>query len=574
MKRQDKLTYIAVALVLAWWFLTLGWYSAQVFGQTTQPSYRSMALGINVDQNAYYDEAGAWNDVTHAWSGWYNCAKYDANGYPLSNGAQCQCLMLGCPAGTYTVQFDGTATLNPNWGPALTGLTKVGVTTTAQWTLTRANQQVMFTVSGLNPSDPFRNFHIYQPGQSAKSPVFSAAWTKWLAPFTVIRAIDWPPVNLPSASPATQPTAGPVTTWANRVQPTAWDQTSRGVAWEYFLSLAKQTNTIPWINIPYDADDDYARQLATLIKSYNFPCVIPELSNEVWNSGFGQWAENWNAANVPPNMAVDGDISSGSVVPYPNGKPGTNAATRANRLYAERARHLGYIFRDVLGAGHVKMVLAGQHMNPQVLTDELQWTAAAHGDVQQSFQYIAIAPYFPLNQPSGGQTIPQIAAAIQADFATNCGPMIAAHAKLSQQYGVPLVGYEGGQSLFAWTPGNQIPTAGQNGLIPWPATDLPVAIQTDPSMGTLYTQWLNLCQTNGMSLVCHDSFIRPWQKGGLFALEQDLADNPAGPKWSAIDAFSQLPPPPAPAPPLPPPSTQPINLNVTVDPVSRTATVH
>ncbi|HSZ58607.1 MAG TPA: hypothetical protein VK797_23265 [Tepidisphaeraceae bacterium] len=505
-----------------------------------------MKIGIDLDINQNGTIAATFNDVTRNFTGWYTGSGYDANGYPTQNGMQCQCLMIGCPAGTYTVQFDGTAMLT-NWGRPLADIVKNGATTTAQLVLT-ASQQVNLTVSGLNPADPFRNFHIYQPGMSGTSPVFSSAFVQWLKPFGVYRSIDWAGVNIAKGSlsdPTQTPPANVMAPllWANRRQLSAWDQTTqpkdqsqaRGIAWELFLALSAQTGVAPWITVPYMADDNYVCQLAAMVKATLPASIVPiiELSNEVWNNSFGQWQQNYNAANSPPNMSVDGDISSGAVVPYPGGQPGTNSNTRANRLYAEKARHLGNLFRGILGAHNVKVVLAGQHMNPQVALDGLQWIAAKFGDVSSSFDYLAVAPYFPLNQPQQNPappapppTLQSIYQAALTDLATNCGPFIAAHKSLANQYNLALVGYEGGQSYNTWSN----PPGG--------AGDLPTQLQTDPLMGQLYTAWLKTCETNGMALQMHCSFMRPWIANGLFALQQ-LPTDPPGQKWSALNSYPQ-----------------------------------
>lgn len=505
-----------------------------------------MRLGINLDINTDYT-TGGWTDVSRLFTGWYNCQHYNADGYPLDNGAQCQSHMLGTAAGTYKLSFDGTAALTPSWGPTLASIAKSGSTTTADLIVPHANCLMMWTVTGLNNADQFRNLHIYAPGSTATSPTFRPEWTKWLKPFTVVRSIDWACVNVSngdiSANPAlkTNPVA-----WSNRVAPTSWDQTSRGVAYEYFLTLAQQAGIIPWINVPYMADDDYVRSLAKLCATYNLPVQYVEVGNENWNNGFGQWRQNYDAANNPPNMAVDGDISTGSVVAYPGGQPGTNGNVRANRLAAERARHVGNIFRDVLGSHRVRIVLGGQHMNPQVATDGLAWVAAKYGDTDRAFDVLAIAPYFPISQPAAqGATLQSIAASAQAFITGDCASFIKQHKLIADKYGLSLVGYEGGQSYFPWSD----PPGGPG--------DLPTLLQTDPLMGQLYQAWLGVCAANGISLLNHCSFMRPWVKGGLFALQQDVTDVP-GQKWTALANYNQadpviIAPSPAPAPaPVPP----------------------
>lgn len=531
-----------------------------VNAQATQPTAGKMSLGVVINQNEPYNCPGAWSDVSHGFSGWFAgpgvaSVTYTTDGYPLTNGAQAQSLMLGCPAGVYKLSYQGTGTIAVKWATASNVASSGGVTT-MDVTVPKANNQIYLTATNLNPADPLHAMHLYAPGYSAASPIFRSEFTKWLSPFSVIRPLDWSNVNIDkSTTDPTKPTFNPATTqpskWVDRVQPTAWDQTTRGTAYEFQFAICKQTGAIPWINVPYTADDDYIISLAKLAASYGFQVVIFERSNEIWNNAFGQWQQNYDYANDPKNlMQFDGNIVadvSGNTSIVATTQPSTDANTRATRAAAEQARRLGILVHGVLGS-HAKVVIGAQAYNTNVATIELNWLAAKYGDVSRTLDAIAIAPYFPYPGPPNTATIPQITAVCQACISGNLAGFVSAHNVLAQKFGIGLVGYEGGQSFYPLTN----PPGG--------ATDFPTLLMSDPAIGQLYSQWLSMCQANGMSLINHNAFISPWSKSGLWSLQQDLAEQPSQ-RWKALSAFAALPV-------IPPqiPATQPANqATITVD---------
>jgi hypothetical protein len=428
--------------------------------------------------------------------------------------------------------------------------------TAADLTITAPDNQIFWTVSGLNPADQFGNFHIWSPGYIGTGKTFRDEFTKWLTPFTTVRMIDWAAVNVDKQAVvdayAGKPGANLATTqpveWANRVTPAAWNQTGMGgVAYEYQMALAVQTGAAWWVNIPYMATDDYVRQLAILIDT-TAPrglVIIIELTNEDWNSGFGQWLQNYHRANTAPDaMAWDGDISTGVLVHYPNGQYGTDGNTRAARCYADRARQVSMILRTQLGSHRFKMVLAGQAVWTFWLQAGLDWTQARYGDVDRVFDSIAIAPYWPINQPPVGTSIPQMAQQAQAFIVGDLQTAIRQHRDLANKYKLGLVCYEAGQNYYPWY-----------GDPPFKPTDFPAMFQTDPLMGVTYDQALASAADSGVTLYMHNSFIRPWTKSGMFALQQNITETP-GPKWSSLARFAAGPT----TQPIPP-STQPAPYN-------------
>jgi len=492
-----------------------------------------MILGVNIDENTADTTTGAHADIAHGISGWYDCQQWTPDGYPLTNNAHCRSSMLGCPAGVYKMFFDGTATIAASWAGSISNVKKTGITTTADLTVNAADAAVMLTATGLTPADPLRNMHIWAPGYGPGTPnagkLFRDEFTKWLAPFKVVRMIDWAGVNISKAAEVAKPTTTP-TTWGSRVTPASWDQTNEttmGVAYEYHLALAKQAGTDWWINIPYLADDDYVRQLGVIIATAPPTMnVLVELANEVWNDGFGQWLQNFNRANTPPNMSVDGDVSTGKLVPYPNGQPGTNSNVRAARLYADRARQISYILRQQLGGHRFKMVLAGQCMWTMWLDEGLKFIQAKYGDMDRAFDVLAVAHYWPINMPAQGTPIATMAQQANAFIVGDLAAALTQHKTLASKYGLGLTCYESGQNYIPWF-----------GDPPFKTNDLPVVMQTDPAIGTLYDASLSSMAASGVDLNMHNSFIRSWVKGGMYALQQTITEAPSV-KWTAMQRYA------------------------------------
>jgi len=132
---------------------------------------------------------------------------------------------------------------------------------------------------------------------SGRDPVFRQAWLDDLKKYNGgIRFMDFCYVNFYAATFNDG-------TWASRRQPTDPHQ-GTGVALEYMIKAANLTHQNAWFNVPHIADDNYIRQMATLIYTTldtSLICYI-EWSNEVWNYGFPvtSWsAEQGTKAGIP-----------------------------------------------------------------------------------------------------------------------------------------------------------------------------------------------------------------------------------------------------------------------------------
>jgi hypothetical protein len=117
----------------------------------------------------------------------------------------------------------------------------------------------------------------------------------------------------------------------------------RGGAYEYAIALCNELSTDCWLNVPVQADDDYIRQLAALIKNQLSPKlnVYIEYSNELWNAApaFVQSRQNHTFAKAEvaqgkSSLNFDGD---------------TNDWYWAWRRVAKRSTEISLIFRQTFG---------------------------------------------------------------------------------------------------------------------------------------------------------------------------------------------------------------------------------
>ena len=97
---------------------------------------------------------------------------------------------------------------------------------------------------------------------------------------------------------------------------------------------------------------------------------------------------------------------------------------------------------------------------------------------------------------------------------------IKAHKTLANQYGVPLLCYEGGQSLTAWS---QTYGSNQNQALKTQANG-------DPRMGQVYKHLLDVWNANGGALFGHYSHIGVWDQWGSWGLLDSMTRAGNG-KW-------------------------------------------
>ena len=313
--------------------------------------------------------------------------------------------------------------------------------------------------------------------------VFAPQLLDYLKPFGVLRFLDWSSANSNPAS----------VTWATRGQPRGNSiGGSDGTALEYQVALANAVDASPWFTIPMNADEDYHRRAALLVKAA-IPAnrqVYVELSNEVWNYAFGQ-ANQAKAEGVAAKLSDD---------PY----------QAALRRYAERVTAAMTIWSQVFAdrPGQLVRVLGVQSSNAWAGEVTLDWK-----DTAKHVDAIAIAPYFSVDLATGGTaTAPQVsrvAAAARETLAREVPP----YAALAKKYGLRLVTYEAGQHLV------------DPARVP-----LVTAINSDPAMEAIYRQYLADWQAATGDLMTLYAATGPMSQYGAWGLReyagQPIADTP------------------------------------------------
>ena len=444
------------------------------------------------------------------------------------------------PAGQYVVLYDGQGTMTYGFDAILvsssTGRDVINVATPSGGGL-------FINITSTDPNnvgDYIRNIRVVNAQNEAAldaGQIFNPNFLAAVKNFRALRFMDWLDTNYT-----------PLSSWTDRPLPTdAFWGTSKGVPLEIAVALANAISADAWLNAPVMADDNYITQMATLVNNLLGPSqrAYVELGNEVWNASFSANAYS---------------IAQGRIA-FPNQ---SNQYYAGWEWYGQRVAQMADIWHGIYGStafdSRVMIVMAGQAANTAVLQAELStpdWTGAGNGPAaSHHIGAAAIAPYFlsspsaadlntMLAQPDGGLTdmfatvyaqsgFPSVAA---GGWLAQVGGWISSHSAMlaSSQfgsYGIPLVAYEGGQSLEGF------PTY----LDGSPQVNLFIAANRDPRMAAAYTAYFNEWKTNGGTLLMNfsdsgaSSQYGEW--GALESIMQTVAPlSSAPPKWQAIQNF-------------------------------------
>ena len=272
------------------------------------------AMGINLATVNYYASEQPFINsfvtseqwITHSDATWdTNEEKYvnlDANGWPITlnsiNEPTTQhfnslgvLFLLGMPntangiypAGQYVVLYDGQGTLSYGLDAALVrrspGRDVINVTP--------SNKGIDLRIVATDPhhtGNYIRNIKVVTAENEAAAKagqIFNPAFLKLIQNFRALRFMDWFLTN-----------GSTLSSWADRPIPAnAFFGTSKGVPIEIAVQLANAVSADAWMNVPVMADDNFIRQMATLVHSQlgSTQKIYVELSNEVWNSSFSQF---------------------------------------------------------------------------------------------------------------------------------------------------------------------------------------------------------------------------------------------------------------------------------------------
>jgi hypothetical protein len=512
-------------------------------------------LGINLARVAYYSTEIPFLDLMHLPKQWITHTKsgepwdtneeqyldLDPDGWPKSltavnePGPQ-QFTSVGVvllfhlsstvngyyPSGRYLVLYDGQGTLSYGFDASLVSHSPGRDVINVEHASTSGIDVRIVATDPKHNGSYLRNIRVVKAESAAAlahGQLFNPAFLRLLQSFRALRFMDWFATNGSSLS-----------SWSGRplVSNAFWG-TSKGVPVEVAVQLANALSADPWLNVPHKADDDYIRQMATLVHAQlgAGQKVYVELSNEVWNGAFPQY---------------DYAVGQGRAL-WPGQR--TGGADGWNRSwYGMRVAQMCDLWKSVWGsdASRVTCVLGAQASDTQDATDALAcryWRGApcaAH-----NIDAVAIAPYFGFKVPAGWTSQPDggLTSLFQSLYSQN-DPSIPAKGSLGQAaqwqaayrtalkaYKLPLLAYEGGQSF----------ANGSDAL-----NQLYFAANRDPRMRTAYASYLRQWKADGGQLMLlYNDVSASDDSGSWGALESIMqTTTPIGsspPKWQAIQEF-------------------------------------
>ncbi len=407
------------------------------------------SLGMNLSEIAYFSRELVFVDAVKSARRWVatnpngqpfdtgGTVTTDANGWPLLQpGQSAQTLLLtdkpgAYPVGTYNVTFDGSGTLAFEFDASNAQVTGAGTMTFNVNTAT--DNGVLMRIVSSDPANPVTNIRVWMPTFGPGSPsAFHPDFTTKLAPFGVIRFMDWQQTNGSGVVEFVDTSNGKTFSQDN----------DNGVALKYMIELCNQLGADAWFCMPHKASDAFVTQFATAVRD-GVPNADPDLaipalnndlkiyvewSNEVWNFSFPQqaWVSQQSGANIFDEAWFE--------------------------KWAEQAKKDFDIWAGVFAGNPDRLirVAAGQQANVWVttrLTEELD-------EINGEFDAIACGAYFDERHAPfhAGTTVQDIINnAINETIPNTFAGQYQNHGDLAQQLTnnlgrtIPLLAYEGGQ---------------------------------------------------------------------------------------------------------------------------------
>lgn len=323
------------------------------------------------------------------------------------------------PAGQYTCLYEGEGQIEFGLDAAVASRQAGRIVLD----VSPGNGGIYLKITATNPANPIRNIRVIMPGfeSTYASAPFHPTFLERIQPFKVLRFMDWARTN-----------GSPVAKWEQRATPNYVSQGhARGVALEYLIQLANALKSDPWFCVPHQAEDDYVRQFAALVKNTLAPNLKAhvEYSNEVWNGIFAQ-------AGYAQAQGLALGLSA-------------NAYEAQLRFYSQRAVEIFKICEEAFqNSNRLVRVLAAQSANPWTGATIMDWkNAARHADA------LAIAPYFggylgwpQMQNVVQNLTVNQILDSCAVDIVRTMAQALD-NKRNAESRGLQLMAYEAGQHL-------------------------------------------------------------------------------------------------------------------------------
>lgn len=380
-------------------------------------------------------------------------APVDERGWPTGDFAV-YVSETSLPLGTYHLSYQAKThpQISVMMRPATVGSDVYDAATgtgSAEITLTGSGEHTVLRLTGTGGGA--RGIRLIRPGyDAANPPTFTTGYLANLRSVnpTVLRFMDFAETNF-----------NVVTSWNERTRPDDARQTAtltketvtgraagaKGAAWEYAIELANTMHTDAWVNVPSEADDDYVRNLATMLRDKLDPShrVWVEYSNEVWNDGFPQTQRNREHAK---QEVASGNSNLDDL--------GGDEVQWGDRRVARRIMEISKIFGATFGAGavpngRVRPVLAYQYVNTWRTEQQLKYLDATYGRPGGYLYAASGAVYFNTSavdkrtDATKDQVLDALAAAADESM-SYLGDNVA----LAGKYGLKYTAYEAGPDTF------------------------------------------------------------------------------------------------------------------------------
>ncbi len=387
------------------------------------------------------------------------------------------------PAGIYTVMYDGKGKLE--FGNAKIVSEQDGI---IEIDVDAKNGSFWVRIKETDSQDYIRNIRVYLPGYASEtSRAETGIWNpeflnRWKG-MKIFRTMDWQATN-----------GSKLKVWSDRPRVEEAVYSRAGMPYELICDFINHTRADLWICVPDDVDDEFVRNLATLLKTEldSQKKIYVEYSNEVWNSQFEQ---NHRAAQKGRALGM------------------AESDWEAAWLYtARRSVEIFSIFEDVFG-GTERLIrlLPSQSANPYVSEQIVKFEDAwKHADA------LAIAPYIGWSVSADekdeaiGLGLDGVLDRLENKILPETIDIMKKQKELADKYGLALVAYEAGQHLV--------------GL--WVANDdenlnnIMISANKSERMGEIYEKYFKAWEDIGGAAMCHFSSVGGWSKWGSWGLIQ------------------------------------------------------
>ncbi len=440
--------------------------------------------------------------------------------------------------------------------------------------LAGVKRNIQFEVLRTNPRNHMREIRFYRQAHSSivGNSHFRKAYIDKMKAFDIIRFMPW-------ASLRTNLTS----TWASsNTADVASYIGPKGIPEELMIDLANKVKADPWFSLPYAANDDYVKNFALYVKNNLHPgaTVYLEYSNEVWNEIFQGtgWARKQALKSFP---GWQSNFTSRGIT-----EQAANELYLGINYYSKRTVEMCNIWKSVFAgqSGRVKCILSS-YVGVPVFSEETlacPLMAAQTGqDCGSQVDYFGVAPYFGhymatlnyrseftswANNPSWGldmlfeelfnggvlklKDVDRNFLSADGEITTdsnqfvNAAPRggmmqktineIASSAVVAKKYGIPMISYEGGQSIIRYDGKNRLQDQRDHKILEFIAK-----ANKDPRIEEAYNRYLDAWgQITGGQPILHFSSIVNSGPHAFFGMFESMNDS-SSPKWRAFQRYSR-----------------------------------